>query len=482
MNFLKVLFGESKKTDSIPTGSDELTHINQEMYKKSVELTERNKTLALLQRIDELILSSITHPEEIARLVTSLLVTHIDFQIASIFLYDKEHNLLKRIALSEDEQAISGKSYLTEISLSQADNSVIQAINERKLKITPSLGNVILKQDGNETMENIKSVYTYPLSVRSELIGAMIIGLKEDEQSVTEFRRDLLNRLAETIGIAIDNALLYSEVQAANERLKELDKLKTEFVSLASHELRTPMTAIKSYLWMALQGQGGPLNDQQKYYIDRAYLSVDRLIKLVNDMLNISRIESGRLSINVKSVSLDQLIQQVIEEILPRAQELGVELKLEQPSPLPPVLADPDKIKEVLFNLIGNSLKFTPRGGHISLSLVQKDTLIEITVSDTGAGIAEENLPKLFQKFGIIAESYANEEAKATSGTGLGLYVSKSIIDLHEGKIWATSEGKGKGAQFHFTLKVFNEEDFKKFSEKYKHNMKEGVDLVHTEV
>lgn len=480
MNLLKVLFGDPQKTDN-PLGSNETAHINQEMYKKSVELTERNKTLALLQRIDELILSSITHPEEIARLVTSLLVTHIDFQIASIFLFDKKKNLLKRIALSEEEQAVSGKSYFTEISLSQNENIIIQAINEKKLKITPSLGNVLLPQDGSEQLANIKSVYTYPLSVRSELIGAMIIGLKEDEPSVSEFRRDLLNRLAETIGIAIDNSLLYSEVQAANERLKELDKLKTEFVSLASHELRTPMTAIKSYLWMALEGKGGPLTEQQKYYVDRAYVSADRLIKLVNDMLNISRIESGRLSINVKSVNLTQLVQEVIEEISPHANEVGVSLKLDSTISVPNVLADADKIKEVLFNLIGNSLKFTQKDGKVVITFAIKDTMIETTVSDTGSGIDKENLPKLFQKFGIISESYANEETKATSGTGLGLYVSKAIIELHEGKIWATSEGKGKGTQFHFSLKIFNEADFKKFTDIYAHNIKEGVDLVHTQ-
>src|SRR6185437_9256826 len=111
----------------------------------------------------------------------------------------------------------------------------------------------------------------YSLIVRDELIGAMVIGLKEDEQRVSEYRRDLLNRLAETVGIAIDSSLLYNQVQLANERLQALDKLKNEFVSVASHELRTPMTAIKSYLWMALEGKGVKLNEKQHYYIERSY-------------------------------------------------------------------------------------------------------------------------------------------------------------------------------------------------------------------
>ena len=489
MSFFKSLLGTSKKPEVVDPATD-VTHINQEVYKKSAELLERNKTLALLQRINELILSSITHPDEIARLVTSVLMTHVDFQIATIFLYDKEKRLLKRIAYSEVDGEGNGinrdELYLAEVPFSEFNNLIIKAINEKRLKISPTLENVLLMKNENRTPEEIahtsfiKSVFVYPLSVRAELIGAMVVGLKEEEQVVSEYRRDMLNRLAETVGIAMDNALLYNEVQAANARLKELDKLKDEFVSLASHELRTPMTAIKSYLWMALDGQGGPLNEKQKYYIDRAYMSVDRLTKMVNDMLNISRIESGRLSIDVTAISLEKLIKDVVEEVLPRAKEVGVEISLEIPGSLPQVIADEDKIKEVIFNLIGNALKFTPKDGKVTISLKQKDTMIETTVSDNGVGINKEDIPKLFQKFSMLAESYGTD--KPVTGTGLGLYICRSIIELHEGKIWATSEGHGKGTQMIFSLKIFNENDFKRLTEKFARNIKESVDLVHAEV
>ena len=156
------------------------------------------------------------------------------------------------------------------------------------------------------------------------------------------------------IGIAIDNALLYQNIQGANERLKQLDRLKDDFVSVASHELRTPMTAIKSYLWMAIDGQGGPLNDKQKYYVDRGLESVERLIKLVNDMLNISRIESGRLTVEMSSVDIVKLVKSVIEEVGPRSKELGLSVEVEVGDGVPLVMADVDKIKEVVYNLIGN--------------------------------------------------------------------------------------------------------------------------------
>lgn len=480
-----LLFGDLEKKKQLAPSSD-IEHINTEMYKKSFELSEKNKMLALLQRIDEMILSSITDPEELAKLVTALLVTDIDFQIASIFLHDKQKKVLRRIACAEigpDGKELDCNLYLSEIPLSYLDNTIVQAINEKELKISPSLSSVLLagnnKNDDKFEKENIKSVFTYSLVVRDELIGAMVIGLKEDEQNVSEYRRDLLKRLAESVGIAIDNSLLYQQVEDSNVRLKELDKLKNEFVSVASHELRTPMTAIKSYLWMALEGKGGDLNEKQKYYVERGYNSVDRLIRLVNDMLNISRIESGRISIEMQSLDLVKMAQEVVDEVLPRANELGVTVTMHKPQSLPSVYADQDKIKEVLFNLIGNSLKFTPKNGTITISFSHKGNFVETSVADTGAGITEEDSKKLFQKFGLLAGSYITNQTSTQLGTGLGLYICRSIINLHHGEIKAESEGRGKGSTFSFTLKVFEQSDMQELKTENSEEKKDSVGLIH---
>jgi signal transduction histidine kinase len=240
------------------------------------------------------------------------------------------------------------------------------------------------------------------------------------------------------------------------------------------------MTAIKSYLWMTLQGDAGPLNANQKLYLERAYSSVDRLIKLVNDMLNISRIESGRLTVQMQKVDMNKIAQEVVEEVTPRAKELDINVVVQTNPALPPVIADSDKIKEVLFNLIGNSLKFTAKGGNVSISFVLKENYVETKVSDTGAGISVENISKLFQKFAMLSESYIAN--KTASGTGLGLYISRSIVELHKGKIWATSEGIGKGSQFYFTLKVFNENDFREFVSAQKINNPNDLGIVHTQL
>jgi signal transduction histidine kinase len=245
---------------------------------------------------------------------------------------------------------------------------------------------------------------------------------------------------------------LYQRIQEANARLEALDQLKDEFVSLASHELRTPMTAISSYIWMMLDGEVGTINEKQKVYLQNAYTSTKRLIALVNDMLNVSRIESGRMILKQDPMDLEQITQQTLTEIMPTAQIQGITLTIEKPAnPLPKVLADENKIKEVIMNLVGNSLKFTPSGGKITISFAEKDNLVETYVIDNGRGIKAEDVPKLFKKFGMIEGNYL--KTTPGQGTGLGLYIAKSIVELHGGTVSFHSEGENKGATFSFTLK-----------------------------
>ena len=173
-------------------------------------------------------------------------------------------------------------------------------------------------------------------------------------------------------------------------------------------------------------------------------------------MLNVSRIESGRITIDKKEVNLKQLIDDVITEMTPKAQEGKIELLANCEQNFPDVMIDPDKIKEVIINLIGNSLKFTPENGKIAINVSQKDGEVIVRVSDTGAGIDRNDIQKLFQKFGIVGNNYLRKQN--TQGTGLGLYLAKSLVELHGGRMWAESEGLGKGASFYFTLKTINQE------------------------
>jgi len=311
------------------------------------------------------------------------------------------------------------------------------------------------------------------LRVKEDLVGVFLLGEKASGETYSGEDLKVLGILMPEVAIAIANAkavdkikkfniTLVQEVQKAtaelrlaNEKLKVLDKLKDDFVSIASHELRTPMTAIKSYLWMAINRPDMKLSEKMTKYISRAYLSTERLINLVNDMLNVSRIEAGRIEVRPQVFDILQLCDEVASEISAKAGEKMIKLAINK-TQVPQVFADPDKIHQVLLNLVGNALKFVATNGEIAVSFFTDGQVLETSVRDNGVGIAKEDVGKLFQKFGRLDNSYV--AAATTGGTGLGLYITKNLVELMGGKIWVTSEGLGKGSTFTFSLPIATKE------------------------
>lgn len=275
--------------------------------------------------------------------------------------------------------------------------------------------------------------------------------ISADEQDFLRLVGQLVNftyRLFET-----QNSLVHvsQEVYKANSELHKVNKLKDDFVSIASHELRTPMTAIRSYAWMALHRSDVPLSDKLKKYLERTLISTERLINLVNDMLNVSRIESGRIEIAPSAFDLTNLIGEVIIEVDAKVKEKGLIIEHVK-NQIPKMFADENKVHQILLNLIGNSLKFTPSGGKITISYQSDGQNIAVSVRDTGVGIVVDDLNRLFKKFSRLDNSYV--AAASTGGTGLGLYICKSLIDLMKGTIKAESSGLNQGTTFIFTLPV----------------------------
>ena len=445
----------------------ELEHITEEMYKKNKELAEKNDALALLRRIDGIVLNKVTDLGQVAQEVVNTIVEELSFKLVAILLLEKENNSVRKLVLSQTEKIAQAEVKLNQklfgerIPLAEDSNLIIKAVKTRFMQLTHGLNNTLIPHFSQEQSRIVQEIiginvsFVYPLIVGGEAIGAMVISLN-DQEGHSEFKNELIDRLAGVIGIAIDNSLLYQEIQEMNLRLQEIDKLKDEFVSLASHELRTPMTVIKSYLWLMLNKNNAQLlNEKQRKYIDRAYTSTQRLINLVNDMLNVSRIESGRFTFNIQSINLIELIDTVYSEILPKSQEQKINLQFARPlQALPQVQADPERVEQVLINLIGNSLKFTPENGTIRIEISHnpKDATETVSVVDNGRGISREDMTKLFQKFSMVGTNYLVKQN--VQGTGLGLYLSKSIIGLMGGKIWVESEGIGAGSKFSFTLKT----------------------------
>jgi signal transduction histidine kinase len=238
----------------------------------------------------------------------------------------------------------------------------------------------------------------------------------------------------------------YEEVRR-KEEAERLLKAKTEFLSIASHQLRTPLTAIIGYSSMLKEGDYGKLPGKASGAIGRVYDSSQRMIKLVNDFLSVSRLETGKTVLKPREVSLRELINQTIAELNFKAQEKKLYIKYEQPKIDKIVKIDPEKLKEVISNLIDNSIHYTEKGG-ITVGANANSSKINIAVSDTGAGMTEEELAKIFESF---SRGSAGNELN-TQGSGLGLYIAKKFVEMHNGKIWAESEGKNKGSTFYIDL------------------------------
>lgn len=230
------------------------------------------------------------------------------------------------------------------------------------------------------------------------------------------------------------------------------DKMQDDLVSIVSHELRTPLTAIRSYAWMALHRSDMKLSEKLEKYLIRIVLSSERMINMVNDLLNISRIEEGKIEVHPEKVDLISLCKDIMDEVY-YSKTTNKTIKmilLEKPIPL--VCADPERLREVLLNLVGNAVKFAPQNSQITISFVKDQGQVQTFIQDQGPGIAKEDLDRLFKKFSRLDNSYT---AMSTSGgTGLGLYISKKLIEKMQGRISADSDGEGKGATFTFSLPV----------------------------
>lgn len=247
---------------------------------------------------------------------------------------------------------------------------------------------------------------------------------------------------------------LAADLEAANAQLKKMDELKDDFISMASHELNTPVSAIKGYLSMILEeGIGGKIPAQVRDYLEKVYSASQRLGTMIKDLLNVSRIESGRIHLIYEQKPIENLIEQAIGEIMSKAKEVHHSLTFKKPaSPMPLTWFDVTRIMEVLINLIGNAIKYTDPGGKIETSVSANDKFITISVKDNGRGIPKDKQDQLFSKFAQV--DILKDEIK---GTGLGMYISKKFIELHSGKIWFKSEGEGKGTTFYFTLPILKD-------------------------
>jgi GAF domain-containing protein len=235
----------------------------------------------------------------------------------------------------------------------------------------------------------------------------------------------------------------------------EVDRLKSEFVATVSHELRTPMTAIKGYVDILVMGAAGALNENQVHFLDIVRNNIERLNILVDDLLDVSRIESGRITLKPQPVDLCEVAEEVIQDVKRRSQNENkpMDVSLEVPRSVPPVLGDSERVRQILGNLVDNAYNYTPENGVIRVSIHQGNGVVQVDVKDSGVGIVPDDQPRIFERF------FRGEHPMvlATPGTGLGLPIVRQLVEMDQGRIWMTSSGvPGEGSVFSFTLPVHN--------------------------
>lgn len=379
--------------------------------------------------------------------------------------------LLPEMRISKGTFILIDKGKITNVENAGFDNEkyistdILSLLETEELLFYDDLANKKLKK----ILADLDATVSVPLKVKENELGILLLGHKLSGEIYTSQDIKLLEILSPEISIAIQNSKAYEEIRRfniklagevekatsdlvqANEKLKELDKLKDEFMSIASHELRTPMTAIKSYVWLALHGKSQEKDKKVRAYLDKVFESSERMINMINDMLNVNRIETGRMKLDIIPVSVWKVAEQVKDELSARAAESGLEIVIKKDTIVPLLMSDKDKLIEIFTNLIGNALKFTPKGGKITVAARKAGTMVEVQVSDTGVGIAKENIDKLFKKYGKLNDSYAT--VSPSTGTGLGLYITRQYLEKMGGKIGIAST-LGKGTTFTFSLPI----------------------------
>ncbi len=289
---------------------------------------------------------------------------------------------------------------------------------------------------------------TSPLEAKHELLGVICLLYRRDEV-VPAAAVATVRALSDQVALVVRNIQYNEELARKNRELQHLDELKSDFMATMSHELRTPLTSIIGYSDMLLSGMTGELNEKQGVFIESILKGGETLLGLINDILDLTKIEAGRLELNRESVDLRAALLGVLPVVKPRAKDKRIRISTFLPTDLPLVSADPAKLNQVLLNLLTNGIKYTHDNGSVSVEARIAGDLVEIWINDTGIGMAKEDQAKVFQRFTQIDSS----ATRTQGGTGLGLAIVKELVELHGGTIRVQSK-LGKGSSFVFTMPI----------------------------
>ncbi len=432
-----------------------------ELHRAQEDLDKKVAGLVTLQKLTRLI-STTLDEEEIFKKIEEKHITELGFDRALAFSKDAEDSYHIKIAIG---YTIDNASRILKEFL---NTPLIMEKVLDKNKIFSSMDTDRTSKENARFLSllGLSSFICAPIMQKNGAIGGLILGCESAYTHLTEGDKDLVYILATQIGQALENAKLFEEtwrshqelehkvqqrtkeLTAALEEIKIISKRKSDFISAVSHELRTPLTSIKGYASILAMGKLGELPPAAKERVEKINTHSDNLSQLINNLLDISRIESGRAELKFEPLNLKTLIDSIADMLAPPMKDKNIEFVVDIPKDLPPVKADKSQVERVFINLIGNAIKFTPTAGRITIKAkTADDNMIQIYCIDNGIGIPEKDLVKLGEEFYRID----NEVNQKVKGTGLGLSLVKSIVEAHKGKLTVSSQ-LNRGSTFSFTL------------------------------
>ena len=292
-----------------------------------------------------------------------------------------------------------------------------------------------------------RSIAAVPMLRDGEPRGLITFTKSEVDKPFTDKQLALMATFADQAAIAIENVRLFNEIQDKSAELEVANRHKSEFLANMSHELRTPLNAIIGFSEVLGERFFGELTEKQDEYVKDIHTSGKHLLSLINDILDLSKVEAGRMELDLADFELRSALENALTLVKERAQRHGIALKLEIAAQLGEIRADERKCKQIMLNLLSNAVKFTPEGGTVSVAAKANGTMAEVSVTDTGVGIAAEDQAAVFEEF----KQVGRDRAHKAEGTGLGMPLTKRFVELHGGRIWLESE-PGQGSTFTFTL------------------------------
>lgn len=339
---------------------------------------------------------------------------------------------------------------LVELSLAAAQRRESLVIDDVRAdpRIPPAEAAAVMEQLGSD------SYLGTPMWMGNQLVGWLVLKSTTGARPWTTRQVAVVEGVADVLGIALMQAQAYARQSEALDRLRRVDQAKTEFVSTVSHELRTPLTSMGAYVELLLDGDVGPLNDDQHHMLGVISRSADRLTNVVEDLLALSRADAGVATVTSEAVDLRQVLENVQRTVAPLAVRRGVEVRLDCEAPAPTASGNPEHLERAVLNVMTNALKFTSEGGLVTASLTSDRAGAVLRVSDDGLGISKQDLPHVFERFyrGAIADEHAIQ------GTGLGLAVVKSTVEQHGGEV-AIVSAPGHGTTVTISLPATRAEE-----------------------